>query len=65
MSCMNLKTDFFPIFQFSPRTWQHYKYSPHEPGGFNSSTKFFYKKIVCPVLKWGNYNEKGNIEWLT
>lgn len=46
MSCMSIKTDFFPISQFPPRTWQPYNYPPHVPGGVNSSAKFFYRKIM-------------------
>ncbi|MBD3195565.1 MAG: hypothetical protein GF317_10945 [Candidatus Lokiarchaeota archaeon] len=47
MSCINLKTDFFPVTAYPPRSWQPKgKYPPHVQGGVNSIAKWTFRTFV-------------------
>lgn len=46
MSCMSLKTDFFPVSIYSPKSWQPKKYPPHIQGGVNSMQKLYYRAFI-------------------
>lgn len=51
MSQMNLKTDFFPVHQYNPKSWQPQNYPPHVRGGVEKMTKITYRKFV---YNWKN-----------
>ncbi|MFX1389490.1 MAG: uroporphyrinogen decarboxylase family protein [Promethearchaeota archaeon] len=58
MSCMNLSTDFFPVSQFQPKTWQPREYPPHIPGGIFNLAKKYYRLIIYDWDK-KNRNDLG------
>ncbi|MFX0186958.1 MAG: uroporphyrinogen decarboxylase family protein [Candidatus Hodarchaeota archaeon] len=55
MSQMNLKTDFFPVHQYHPKSWQPQNYPPHVRGGVEKITKITYRKFV---YNWKNTMRK-------
>ncbi len=46
LSCMSLYTDFFPLMQFEPRSWQPIQYPPHVSGGDLTLANPFVRSIV-------------------
>ncbi|MBD3343058.1 MAG: hypothetical protein GF353_28430 [Candidatus Lokiarchaeota archaeon] len=55
MSQINLKTDFFPVSQYEPKSWQPLKYPPHVQGGVTTIAKFFFRNFV---YNWKKKNRK-------
>ncbi|TXT63479.1 MAG: hypothetical protein BAJALOKI3v1_360005 [Promethearchaeota archaeon] len=46
MSCVNLKTDFFPVSIYPPKSWQPKEFPPHVQGGVDSIRKFYYRTLI-------------------
>jgi len=46
ISCLTLKTDFFPVNIYPPRSWQPRNYPPHVQGGVDSISKLFYRLFI-------------------
>ncbi|MGV9198760.1 MAG: uroporphyrinogen decarboxylase family protein [Promethearchaeia archaeon] len=74
MSCISLKTDFFPVMQFEPKTWQPKNYPPHVQGGaYTMSSRLVrwvvynwkkkYRKKAGYSKKWWKYPHTGIDEW--
>jgi uroporphyrinogen decarboxylase len=76
LSRMSLKTDFFPVSIYPPKSWQPKDYPPHVQGGVNQISKLFYrlfiyrwkrkyrKKAGYPK-KWWKYPHESIDEWGT
>jgi hypothetical protein len=50
ISCINLKSDFFPNTQYQPRTWQKKYFILYIPS--KAITRYHYRKLV---YKWKNF----------
>ncbi|MHA1292727.1 MAG: uroporphyrinogen decarboxylase family protein [Promethearchaeota archaeon] len=57
ISCVSLDSDFFPIFQFEPRSWQPTRYPPHVMGGDIT--------LANPMVRWVAYSWKKKKRKLT
>jgi len=76
MSRMSLKTDFFPVTIYPPKSWQPKEYPPHVQGGVNQMSKLFYRlflyrwkrkyrKEANYPRKWWKYPHESIDEWGT
>ncbi|MFO8019262.1 MAG: uroporphyrinogen decarboxylase family protein [Promethearchaeia archaeon] len=74
MSCISLKTDFFPVSPTEPQSWQPTDLPPHVRGGVNTISKWYYrwfiynwdkeirKKLGYP-RDWWKYPHESVDEW--
>ena len=76
LSRMSLKTDFFPVSIYPPKSWQPKEYPPHVQGGVNQISKLFYRLFIyrwkrkCRkkagyAKKWWKYSHESIDEWGT
>ncbi len=74
LSCLTLKTDFFPVSIYPPKSWQPIKYPPHVQGGVDSISKLFYRLVIYKwkqkyrkkasyPRKWWEFPHKSIDEW--
>ncbi|TXT67372.1 MAG: putative Methylcobalamin:coenzyme M methyltransferase [Promethearchaeota archaeon] len=74
ISCLSLKSDFFPVRIYPPKSWQPIDYPPHVPGGVDSISKPLYRLFIYRwkrgnriragyARKWWQYPHKSIDEW--
>jgi len=74
LSCVNLKTDFFPFSTYPPKSFQPKEFPPHVQGGVNSMSKFYFRLLIYRwkrkfrknlrfQKKWWKYPHESIDEW--